>query len=216
MNRRIVLRMILAVIVFAAAAVLLWGGGMLTPQGLVTLIPSQPFAAVLLFLFCYFLKSVTLFFPVLVIQAAAGAVFPAWAALLLNGAGCMLSIAVSYGMGAYSTGGWLERKIEQYPKLQNIVQKQQNNVFGLSFLLRLPGCFPMDVTSVYLGMLRLSFFPYFWGSFLGLLPHVLLGTLLGTTANGRNYLEFWIVVALIVCLALVSGFFYRWRQKKQE
>ncbi len=211
-GRRLIWKL-LSLVVMVGVLLLLWYHDLLSPQRLISYFPDRPVAAVFLLLLFYCLKSLTLFFPVLVLQTAAGLLFSPWVAFTVNLAGTVLSICVSYGVGIYFDGSWLEQKMRRYPKLKNIVQKQKNNVFVLSLLLRIPGCFPMDVTGAYLGMFRLNFQRYFWGSLLGLIPHVLLGTFLGITMRQPGSLGFWITIGLLVCFALLSGILFRLRHK---
>ena len=207
---------ILLLLMLICGTLLLTDQQLLTPQGLVSHLPRRPVAAAALLLLLYCLKSLTLFFPVLVLQAGAGLLFPPWQALAVNMAGTVLSIGVSYYAGLCWGGGWLERKLQRYPKLKSLTDKQKHHVFGLSLLLRLPGCFPMDVTGAYLGMLRLSFLPCFWGSLLGLVPHVLLGTFLGLTLRQPGSPGFWIGVSLLACFSLISGVTLSWYHKKES
>lgn len=91
-----------------AAAMLLcillffWKGRSLSWQTLSDVMPEKPWQAALVFWGCYAVKSLSVFFPLLVLYAAAGRVFPLSKALLVNLIGLVICESIPYGIGRLS------------------------------------------------------------------------------------------------------------------
>ena len=91
---------------FPAAAMLLcillflWKGRSLSWQTLYDAMPKKPWQAALVFWGCYAAKSLSVFFPLLVLYAAAGRVFPLPRALLVNLIGLVICESILSGSKA--------------------------------------------------------------------------------------------------------------------
>ena len=79
--------------------------------------PEKPWQAALVFWGCYAVKSLSVFFPLLVLYAAAGRVFPLSKALLVNLIGLVICESIPYGIGRLSGTSLAAKLREKYPKL---------------------------------------------------------------------------------------------------
>lgn len=174
--------------------------------------PPHPVAAALLLLFLYALKSVSVFFPILVLEVAVGHLFPTGTALLLNLAGVLICHTIPYRIGYSSSGTVLEKLKKRYPKFANILNAQLNNAFFSSFLFRSIHILPGDIISLYFGATHTPYLHYIVGGMLGTLPGVVLTTLLGTSISDPTSPLFLVSVISMVVLTGISfliNYFYK-------
>ena len=71
----------------------------LTFEQILNYTPEAPLAAAAVILLMYALKSLSYFFPMLLIAAAAGAVLPIYAAIPVNLAGIVIMASIPYAVG---------------------------------------------------------------------------------------------------------------------
>ena len=164
-------------------------------------------SAVLLLLL-YGLKSATVFFPLLILEMAAGYLFPAPAALIINFLGIWIVLTIPYWIGRALGLRQVSKLTRKYPKFQTIMEKQQNHSFFLCFFLRVISCLPGDLVSMYLGATHTPFFHNLLGGTLGILPGMILATIMGINIQDPTSPAFWISVALSVGLAVLSTLLY--------
>lgn len=118
-----------------AAAMLLcillffWKGRSLSWQTLSDVMPEKPWQAALVFWGCYAVKSLSVFFPLLVLYAAAGRVFPLSKALLVNLIGLVICESIPYGIGRLSGTSLAAKLREKYPKLLALETLHQRGSF---------------------------------------------------------------------------------------
>ena len=74
----------------------------------------------------------------------------------------------------------------------------------LSFLLRVIGMIPMDVTSMYLGYTGVAFFPYLLATVAGALPKIIAITLMGDSITRPGSPAFIYSAIFTVVLSLLS------------
>ena len=151
----------------------------LTPSDLLCWMPRQPLAAALLLVGLYAAKGLSFFFPLAVLEAVSGLLFPVWPALMLNLLGVSAATSLPYFLGRREQTG-LDTLTARYPKLSRLRELRQHNDFLFVFLLRLTGVFPCDAVSVYLGAVGISYPVFLFAGLLGMLPHLVAATLLGS------------------------------------
>lgn len=191
----------------------LLSGEEVTVDSLKNFAPNAPLLAVGFLLALYAFKSLTIVFPIVVLNALGGFLFSPVQALLINFAGVIIDMALPYWVGKLS-GQDLVYKLEaKYPKFSHIFGEGAENHFFLSFFLRAIFCLPGDVVSMYFGAISMPFGKYLLGSFLGMLPGTIAATLLGTSITDPTSPLFWISIALTVGVALVSiVVYYLWKK----
>lgn len=177
------IRIALNLLLLAAMVFLVWRMRGLTAQDLLELAPENYWYAAGWLLILYALKSLSVVFPAVVLQMAAGLIFPIPAAILVNLAGSLVGASVGYGVGRFSGKSALDRLRSRYPKIQAISQLYRGRELFFSYLLRVMGFLPMDVVSILLGSMGITYWKFLLGTLGGMLPGVLAASVMGASLS---------------------------------
>ena len=201
----------------AGLVAVLLHGRQLTAEELLSYTPQQPLFAVLFFMLLYAVKSISFFIPVIILQLAVGILFPTPWALLINALGSAVCFSIPYWMGLHAQDAWLQKLLQKYPKVGQMVARQQNRELFVPFLMRVLSFLPLDIVSVYLGSIKIPYKKYLLGSMLGTLPGLIIATLLGTSITDPSSPLF--VVSICLMLLLAGGsllIYWLYNRKKQH
>lgn len=190
-------------------------GNDITVQTVLSYTPESPFAAAIVILLLYALKSVSFVFPIAVLQIAAGHLFQTPAALFINFLGRVITLSIPYWVGRFSGSGMINNLQEKYPKIKEISDRQGQNPVFISFLLRTFCFLPGDAVSLYLGATRIPFPYYLTGGVLGTALGVVLATILGSSITEPGSPAFWLSASLMAFVAIISIIFYFRNIKKK-
>ncbi len=193
---------------------LLSSGKELTVQTVLNFSPENPVLAAIALLLLYAFKSISFVFPVVILQIAAGHLFEAPAALLINFIGRAVTLTIPYWIGRFSGGDMAQKQLNRYPKLKEIVSKQNQSPFFISFFLRTLNFLPGDVVSLYLGAVRIPFPYYLAASVLGTAPGIIFATLLGATIEEPDSPAFLLSISCMGLLAASSFLLHLHNQRK--
>lgn len=155
-------------------------------------------------LLLYALKSLSVAFPIAVLEVTAGVVFPLSVALFLNIIGIVITLTIPYYVGKASGRNLADHIIGRNEWLKRICDYQLKNAFFVSFLLRVVAILPGDIVSMYLGASGIQFIPFVLGCLLGALPRMIAYTIAGDNIMTPNSPAFIISVLLSVLLAAIS------------
>lgn len=183
---------------------------------MLTYAPQNSFFSAGLLLLFYVLKSATIFFPLLILEMAAGYLFPAPAAMGINLLGIWIILTVPYWIGRRVGIKQTHKLAAKHPKFQAVIDKQQGHSFFLCFFLRAVSCLPGDIVTMYLGATRIPFFHNFLGGTLGILPGMVLATFMGVNIQYPSAPAFWSSATLSVGLAISSTVLYDNHLKRQK
>ena len=172
--------------------------------------PSNPFLAALFLIALYAAKSMSVFFPLVVLYLAGALLFPLPVSLAVNLAGMAACVSVPYLVGRFSAAESVDRLREKYPKLEKLERVQQDNHFLFVLIARALGVLPGDVVSLYFGSMRLPFLPYLAGSLVGLAPTMVAVSIMGD--NAANPLSPGCLIAVAVDGCLVAASFLACRR----
>ncbi len=165
---------------------------------------SSVLAAVGLIWGVYLLKSVTLVLPASLVYIAVGMCFPAHWAILINAVGIMIEVSASYLFGIIMGGPYVKNKLEKNKYGEKILALQEKNKLSAIFIIRVLPVFPIDIVSLLLGAVRMKFLQYFLVSLGGILPRVILFTILGDGIYDYFPMQKIIIVgAVLIPVALV-------------
>lgn len=178
--------------------------------------PKNPFAAALFLLLLYALKSATIFFPLIVLEIGAGYCFPAPIALALNTFGMGIVLTIPYWIGHAVGIRQVNKLTARYPKWGALMEKQESHSFFLCFFLRIISCLPGDIVTMYLGATHVPYWKNLLGGSLGILPGMILATLMGANIQDPTSPAFWISAGLTVSLAILSTVLYYFYLRKQK
>ena len=104
----------------AALAWLLLSGRSVTVEDILSYTPAQPLLAAAFLWLGFALKSLSMVFPVYVLFAVSGQIFPLPVALAVNIFGVAVTVSVPYLLGRASELDFTERLLEKYPRLQEL------------------------------------------------------------------------------------------------
>lgn len=183
-------------------------GREISVEAILAYTPEKPLAAAAVILLLYAAKSVSLVFPIIVLQLATGHLFPVPAALLVNLAGRAVTLTIPYWIGRCSGADMAKQLQIKYPKLAKICSRQNQNPIFISFLLRTFIFLPGDAVSMYLGATRIPFRYYLTGSVLGTMLGVVLTTILGANITQPGSPAFLLSGALVVLVAVMASVYY--------
>lgn len=140
---------------------------------------SSVMMAVLTILGVYLLKSIVFVVPASLIYIAIGMAFPAHWAVLINAAGILLEICATYLFGVVMGGDYVIKKLQKTKHGDKILELHGKNKLSAIFAIRVLPVFPIDLVSLFLGAVRMKFWHYLLISFGGIMPRVILFTILG-------------------------------------
>lgn len=175
--------------------------------------------AVCILLLLYACKSFVLVIPVLALQISAAQVLSPGTAMIVNLCGVLICFVISYLLGHLFGMKRVAQIIERLPKAAMIVELSRENGVFSSFGLRLIRFVDDGLTSLYLGAAGVPFAPYLAASLAGVLPKVILNTLVGSSLHDPGSPVFLISLLMSGLLMLLSfGLYkkYRNRTKKGE
>ncbi len=183
-------------------------------ETLLALAPEEALPAALFLLLLFALKSLSIVFPILVLYALSGLLFPIVPAILLNLAGTAAALLLPYGLGRLAGTELAEGIFRRWPKARRLRDFQWGSPWFFSFFLRMLGFLPGDVVSMYLGASRLPWRPCLFGGLAGMFPALLAGTLLGDSLADPSSPLFWVGAGGMAALSVLSMLLYRrWVRK---
>ncbi|NLJ99098.1 MAG: VTT domain-containing protein [Tissierellia bacterium] len=168
---------------------IIYGRGM-TVDKILNYTPENQFMTAIFILIMFLCKSLTVMFPVAVIYVVTGILFTPFVAILINILGISISFAYSYWIGYMSEGNIREQLMIRYKKLEKVDTLMKNNEWVATFIVRIVGIVPLDMVSMFLGSMKLSFSKYMTASILGALPILVTTTLIGITVRDPFSMEF--------------------------
>lgn len=166
--------------------------------------PSSPFLSMLFLMGLYALKSISVFFPLVILQIAAGFLFSAPVAIIVNIFGMVIACTLPYLLGKFAGAEAAQKKISENEKISRIIERQKEHEFFLTFFLRVISCLPGDLVSMYLGTLNFNFLKYLLASVLGILPGLVPATLLGQSITEPLSPQFIISLSITIACSLIS------------
>ena len=193
---------IVACLIFTIIAV--WKRDELSVQNISRLVTENVALSALILLLLYALKSLSVAFPIAVLEVVAGIVFPLPIALLLNLIGIVIVLTIPYHIGRLSGHDLADQIIGRNKWLERISEYQSKNAFFVSFLLRVIAILPGDIVSMYLGASGIRFPQFLTGCLLGALPRMIAYTIAGDSIMTPNSPAFIISVLLSFLLAVIS------------
>lgn len=196
--------------------VYLLSGEEITAENLLNLAPEEPLFAAIFLVLLYAFKSLTIFFPIIILNVLGGFLFEPIHALIINSIGMVVEIIIPYWIGRVSGTSLANRLYEKQPKLRELVGERSGNSLFVPFFLRVISCLPADVIGMYLGAKKVPFWPCLVGSFLGTLPRLVTSTLLGMNITDPSSPMFWVSIGLTAGISAISFLaYYLWKRRKK-
>ena len=189
----------------------------ITVENIVNFTPENPVLAVGIMLLLFAFKSVTFVIYGSILYAVNGILFPLPFAILLNMAGSAIMATLPFLIGRRKGSGLLVKLTEKYPKLSVLRKLPSENGFFLSMVIRLMGCLPGDVVSMYFGASGIRYREYLTGTLIGLTPSIVIFTVMGMSADDVTSPAFIISVCCEILTVLTSIiWFFCWNRKRRK
>jgi len=212
-----VVRMLPILVCVSCTLAYILSGADLSVDTLLNFAPNNPVLAAAFLISLYAAKSLSIVFPVLVLNIAVGFLFPSGVALIINTVGMALELSVPYWVGRFSGTEYADKLCAKYPKFKEVVEYGHKNSYFMTFFLRAINCLPMDVVSIYFGACRINFVIYLVCSLVGMMPLYVFATLLGNNITDPTSPKFWMCIGATVAISAGSFFGYLlWRRSKKK
>lgn len=200
-----------AVLILAALVLAIVFRKEITVENIVGYTPSSIWLAVPVFLVMYAVKSLTVVVYVKLLYIAAGIVFPLPLAVVVNIAGSAVQLMIPFFIGRLGGRGTADFIVKRRPKLGRVAALRQRSNFWFCAFVRAVGVFPVDPVSMYFGACGMPLRDFLLGSLAGILPTMLVSTVLGTAANDPASPAFIISAVLFFLLqAGAAAAFFLW------
>ncbi|MGN0552670.1 MAG: TVP38/TMEM64 family protein [Oscillospiraceae bacterium] len=180
-----------------------------TAEQLLQFTPSNIWLAAVVIVAMFSLKSLTFFFPMIVIVTACGMTAPnIWAALAINTVGIFCMMNIPYLIGKFAQREYVEKIVMKHKKMRDIIDMNMSNSIFFSFFLRIINCLPYDVVSMFLGSVGMKWKDYIIGSMLGTLPGMVCCTIMGNYIEDPLSPKFIVPAAIDVAISVCCGVSY--------
>lgn len=185
-------------------------------QTIIEYTPENTLAAALILLLMYAIKSISIIFPLIILEVAVGHLFAPIPAIIINTLGIMIGHIIAYWIGYFVGTVAMDKLIKKHAFINSVIQKQEKNSYFACFFLRTLYCLPGDIVSMYLGAAKTPFKRYIVASTLGSFPSTILATILGASIAEVFSPMFWVSIILMTLFAgssLIVHYFYKKSQK---
>ncbi len=163
----------------------------------------------------YALKAVVFVIPASVLYMAVGMAFDFLPGLLVNAIGLFVELNITYFIGKFLGGEVVEKKLKASKKGEKIITLRDKKTPYL-YLARLLPVFPIDFVSLFFGASNMGYIRYILISFFGVMPRILLITLLGDKIYDIIPIKFMMTVVVIALFAASIVILIRYIKKKDK
>lgn len=179
--------------------------------------PENLWLAALVMIGLFALKSLSVFFPMLILIAASGSIFPTFlSAVIVNSAGVAVMLLIPYAIGRFAERDFVEGLINKHKNADKLREIRSDNEIFIAYFLRVINVLPCDLVSMFLGSTGFGLGKYMLGSFLGVLPGLVATTLMGSSVSNPASPKFWAAVVAEVIFAAASTIWYYFYKKKKK
>ncbi len=161
----------------------------------------------------YGLKAIVFVIPASVLYMAVGMAFDFLPGLTVNAVGLFAELNITYFIGKFLGGERVERKLRASKKGEKIITLRDKKTPYL-FLARLLPIFPIDFVSLFFGASNMGYIRYILISFFGVMPRILLITLLGDKIYDLIPVKFMMTVVIIAIVAAAIVMLIKYIKKK--
>ncbi len=188
-----------------------------TIEDILEFTPENLWLAALVMIGLFALKSLSMFFPMLILIAASGSIFPSYlSALAVNSVGVAVMLLIPYAIGRFAEREFVEGLISKNKNADKLREIKSENELFIAYFLRVINILPCDLVSMFLGSTGFGLVKYLAGSFAGVLPGMIATTIIGANMNDPTSPAFWIAVAAEVVFAAASTLAYCFYKKKNK
>ena len=144
----------------------------------------------------YIVKSVLFIIPASLIYISVGMEFAPWQAILINFIGIVIEVSVTYVLGLFLGGDYVNKLLSKSKGGQKILDLEISNRFSVLLGIRALPVFPIDFVSLFWGAAKCPFIKYFLASIIGIMPRVILFTILGDGIY--DYIPIHLIIKIVI------------------
>lgn len=144
----------------------------------------------------YLVKSVLFIIPASLIYISIGMAFDVWQACLISLVGIILEVTVTYFLGLFLGGAYVNNLLSKSKGGQKILDMKFNDNFPAFLAIRALPVFPIDFVSLFWGASKAKFPGYFFASVIGIMPRVVLFTILGDGIY--DYIPIHLIIKIVI------------------
>lgn len=154
----------------------------------------------------YLVKSVLFIIPASLIYISIGMAFSPLTACLISFVGIILEVTVTYFLGLFLGGDYVNKLLKKSKGGQKILDMKINDNFPAFLVIRALPVFPIDFVSLFWGASKAKFPRYFFASVIGIMPRVVLFTVLGDGIY--DYIPIHLIIQIVICAIPVGVIIY--------
>lgn len=154
----------------------------------------------------FFIKSILFIIPASLIYISVGMAFSPLQAILINLIGIIIEVVVTYFLGLFLGGDYVNKLLSKSKGGKKILEMEINNKFPVLLGIRVLPVFPIDFVSLFWGASKCKFPRYFFASLIGIMPRVIMFTILGDGIY--DYIPIDLLVKIIICAIPVGVVVY--------
>lgn len=154
----------------------------------------------------YIVKSVLFIIPASLIYISVGMAFAPWQAILINFIGIVIEVSVTYVLGLFLGGDYVNKLLSKSKGGQKILDLEISNRFSVLLGIRALPVFPIDFVSLFWGAAKCPFIKYFLASIIGIMPRVILFTILGDGIY--DYIPIHLIIKIVIFATPVGVVIY--------
>lgn len=163
----------------------------------------------------YSLKAVVFVIPASVLYMAVGMAFDFVPGLIVNAIGLFAELNLTYFIGKFLGGEKVENKLRQSKKGEKIITLRDKKTPYL-YVARLLPVFPIDFVSLFFGASNMGYLRYILISFFGVMPRIILITLLGDKIYDLIPVKFMMTVVIFAILIASVVILIKYIKKKSN
>lgn len=154
----------------------------------------------------YLTKAILFIIPASLIYISTGMAFPPLTASLISLVGIIIEVTATYFLGRFLGGDYVNKQLEKTKAGKKILDMKLNDNFLALLPIRALPVFPIDFVSLFWGASKCSFHRYFFASVIGIMPRVVLFTILGDGIY--DYIPIHLIIKIIICAIPVGAIIY--------
>ena len=162
---------------------------------------SSVYMAIFIIWGIFLAKSLTFVIPASLLYVSVGMAFNPVVAIAVSLAGIGIEVTATYILGKFLGGDTVSKILSKSKNGKKLLEKDIGNKFSLIFAIRFSGL-PIDFTSLFLGASPCRYPKYLTASLLGIMPRVILLTLLGDGIY--DYIPMSLIIKAVICVLPVA------------
>ncbi len=140
---------------------------------------GSPWKAFLVVMLLFAIKSIVLVVPASLVNIGVGVAFSPVIGVLVNIAGVVVELTVSYMMGYLLGGDFVNRQLDKMKRGREYLEDSSKDATVVMFFLRFIPIFSVNAISMFYGSSKYNYWKYLIVSMAGMLPRVVFLSLFG-------------------------------------